>query len=425
MSFKLFKRIAVAFLVACYCFGQMIIPTNADSGDSSLFDELLAEREAGENAESESTAEPEETMIEIGDFSDVKKEDWFYPYLEYLVSKGMIKGKTPDSFEPNSSFSYAECSAVIVRYLGLEEEAVKRMYRIAERMPDMKNVWYAGYFEVMATLGLFEEYGLYEMHDGLITYINTDEANSPVVRYRFAESISESFELDSSMKAKNVYGEIGGSGREFILGGGYNRDVLSLYEAKISDYAEIPQHSRENVLKAYYNGIFNGDISGSFYPHNNLTRAEMAKVLATVSDFSLRTRLINEGYGQKVNDDMLHTDAFGVKTLDCDYWQKLLMLEAENLHVDDGNISYTSSHLFPEGYAVDVYLYEQEDDGYKLRRECTLHDGNDGGFTYEADNARVLFVMRNVKENSRPEGVVDIAVSDGSAVSIKPRIREE
>ena len=101
------------------------------------------------------------------------------------------------------------------------------------------------------------------------------------------------------------------------------------------------------------------------------------------------------------------------------------MLEAENLHVDDGNISYTSSHLFPEGYAVDVYLYEQEDDGYKLRRECTLHDGNDGGFTYEADNARVLFVMRNVKENSRPEGVVDIVVSDGSAVSIKPMIREE
>ena len=424
MFVKISKRIAVLVLVICYCLGQMVFPIHAnnDAGTSSSLDALLAERNESVWNVQEAV---QETQVKIEDLSDVKENDWFYPYLEYLVSKQLIKGKTNDSFEPNSSFSYAECSAIIVRYLGLEDEAQERMQDIAKRYPEMKNFWYAGYFEVMMQLGLFSGYGLFESDGKSITHIDKDLANSPISRYRFAESISLSFELDSDLKAKNVYSEIGGSGREFIVGGAYKNEVLDAYKNHIADYDSIPEESQINVLKAYYNGIFNGDISGNFYPLNNLSRAEMAKVLAVISDSSLRTRLITDSYGQKITDDMLHTDAFGVKTLGYEVWKWILEKESENLSVGEGVVQYKSSGLFPEGYAVDVYLYEKTSSGYELGCECTLRNGNDGGFTYEAQNVRVLFVLRNTNEYSKTVGVYDVTVENSSIVSAKPLIRYE
>lgn len=423
MIVKLKKKAVIILLVLCYCAGNLLFPIYADNADDlSGFDELLSQRDemAGVDEERET---PSETRVSIHNFTDVKQNDWFYTYLDYLVEKQLVNGKTSDSFEPYSTFSYAECSAVIVRYLGLEDEAKKRMKEISLRDASLSNQWYLGYFEVLANLGIFTDYDLFGFDGERIVSVDKEAANSPIVRYRFAECISKSFELESHLKAKNVYSEIGGSGREFIVGGGYKEEILWEYESFIADVEEIPEESLEYVLKAYYNGIFNGDISGNFYPHNNLLRCEMAKVLATISDYSLRTRLVNDGYGDAVTEDMLHTDAFGNKTLEFDVWNKLLSDEAKNLSVQNGSISYKSSNGAPSGYVFDVYLYEKSADGYELAECSTLHDYDDGTFTYEADNARVLFVVRNIQKNAAPEGVLDVFIENGVVVSQKPNIR--
>ena len=59
----------------------------------------------------------------VTDFLDVKKSDWFYSYLERLVNDGVINGKSKTEFNPTGDFSFAECSTVITRYLGLEKYA--------------------------------------------------------------------------------------------------------------------------------------------------------------------------------------------------------------------------------------------------------------------------------------------------------------
>lgn len=418
MFLKKGKRIITVFLVLCYCLGQMIFPISAeDSQNTGNLDELLTQR-ADNNT---SVPAAEERVVTTQDFTDINSNDWFYPYLEYLVSRKMINGKTPETFEPQSEFSFGECSAVVVRYLGLEDEAKKRQKRISAESPELSTAWYAGYFEVLNELGIFCDYGLFTTDNGKIVSVDTKKAKSPILRYMFAETISKSFELDSSLKAKNVYSEVGGSGREFIVGGRYNEDVLLKYESLISDYSLIPKDARRDVLKAYYNGIFNGDVSGNFYPENKLTRAEMAKVLATISDYSLRTRLIEDGYGQKVTEDMLHTDPAGVKTLDYDVWRTFLEKEAEKLRYTEGYVEYSSDSYAPEGYAIDVYLYENIDGKYELKMESTLRDEN--VFTYWAQNVRILFVMRNVMENSRPEGVLDVRIENGKLVSMLPTVR--
>ncbi len=419
---KLKKKAVIIILVICYCAGNLLFPIYADtSGDLSGFDELLSQRNEALEQQSDSyeTDVVQQKTVSIGDFSDVKQDDWFYSYLEYLVNNGLINGKTENSFEPYSSFSYAECSAVIVRYLGLDDEAKRRMSEICERDASLSNQWYLGYFEVLANLGIFTQYSLFETEGERIVWVDTEAANSPIVRYRFAESISKSFELESNLKAKNVYPEIGGSGREFIVGGGYNENVLDRYVDFISDFYDIPQESQRDVLKAYYNGIFNGDISGNFYPHNNLTRAEMAKVLTTICDYSMRTRLIEDGYADVVYEEFLHTDAFGVKTLRYSSSTTVLLREAENLSINGGNVEYVSSNNAPFGYAIDVYLYENGN----LSTQCTLHAYNDGAFTYKTDNAKVLMVLRNVAQKARVEGTLEVEIVDGEFLEAKPKIR--
>ena len=65
---------------------------------------------------------------------------------------------------------------------------------------------------------------------------------------------------------------------------------MEKYAAEIADYWYIPEEARWDVLKAYYNGIFNGDEMGNFNPGSALTRAEMSKVVAVISDPSMRKR---------------------------------------------------------------------------------------------------------------------------------------
>ncbi len=420
MTQKNKKRIAIVFLLMSYCAGVLFAPIYAEdvNDDYDPFDALLSEREG-----SASINETEKKKTDISDFTDVSEKDWFYKYLDYLVENEVINGKTETTFEPGNTFSYAECSAVIVRYLGLEAEADKRMKKISERSPEMKSFWYAGYFEVLSNFGLFNDYELFEVKDGKIQSVNKDAANSPIVRYRFAECISKSFELDGKLKAENVYSEIGGRGREFIVGGMYDKEILRQYEDLITDYADIPEKSREYVLKSYYNGIFNGDVSGNFYPNNNLTRGEMAKVLATVIDYSLRTRLVNEGYASEPTKEMLHTDPFGVSTLGYDSWVEILESEAEGITVSDGAVKYTRGNNAPFGYAIDVYLYTMEKDGvYGVSAQSTLHEGNEEGFTYRTKDARILLVLRNTAKNARPEGVLEVVIENGAVVSIRPNI---
>lgn len=422
MTQKNKTRIAIVFLLMSYCAGVLFAPIYAEdvNDDYDPFDALLSEREG--SASINGTAKKK---TDISDFTDVSEKDWFYKYLDYLVENEVINGKTETTFEPGNTFSYAECSAVIVRYLGLEREAEKRMKRISERSPEMKSFWYAGYFEVLSNLGLFNDYELFEVKDGKIQSVNKDAANSPIVRYRFAECISKSFELDGKLRAENVYFEIGGRGREFIVGGMYDKDILGQYEALITDYADIPEKSREYVLKSYYNGIFNGDLSGNFYPNNNLTRGEMAKVLATVMDYSLRTRLISDGYASELTPQMLHTDPFGVSTLGYDSWVKILENEAEGITVSDGEVKFIRRNSAPFGYAIDVYLYTVEKDGvYGVSAQSTLHEGNEEGFTYKTNDAVILLVLRNTAESARPEGVLRMVIENGETVSVTPNIYE-
>lgn len=407
------------------------LPFSADESSTydkeiqSLIDERLSQNEQTNTKSDSKNFQDTSPKADISDFSDVSESDWFYPYLYYLVEEGTLNGKTKNTFEPNGTFSYAECSAVIVRYLGLEDEAEKRRRAVTARLPETKNLWYVGYFELLYNMGLFEDFGLFQTNDGLLTSVDKTKADSPIKRCEFAKSISQSFELSSDIRAKNVFSEVGGLGREFIIGTGYKEDILEKYKECISDYQDIPENCRIYVLKAYYNGIFNGNEFNEFNPNENVTRAEMAKVLATVCDFSQRSPVLEEKYVTRLDESMFHTDFAGNVTVKYSAWNALLEKEAQNLSVLGDVVTYNSSCSAPIGYAYDVYLYEKSGETYRKMTECSLYEFNDGSFIYHAqDDVKVLFVLRNLSMGARAEGSYEVLLGKENGKMSYAKIRE-
>ena len=355
------------------------------------------------------------------------ENDWFYSHLDLLVSNGIIKGKTPTSFEPDSTFSYAECSTVITRYLGLEDEAVKYQKLLSQNNTAGGNKWYSGYIYVMAKLKLFDGYGIYTAaNDGLIS-IDTAVAESPIMRYRFAECISKSFELDGSLRAKNIYSEIGGLGHEFIIGGYYDTSLMKRYESYIADFEQIPENSRQYILKAYCNGIFCGDTSGNFYPDANLKRSEMSKVLAAIYDFSYRKHLITDVY-TFADDDMYFYDKNGNKSLSYEASKTILSSQAESVSVFANTVSYCKTDTIPYGYTVDCYVYKKDGELWQLDSKNSLSDSNPNVNEFSSNlgesEGRVLLVLRNLQNEAVPESVMDIRISQGEIISVSSMARE-
>ena len=416
------KRLICFFLIICYAIGNALAPLTvlSQSGLGALLDQREGEQDTGISPSSESHSSSTSSVpvgaSSVDDFLDVNKNDWFYVYLDKLVSDGIINGKSKTEFDPSGTFSFAECSAVITRYLGLDDYAAQKAAIIKSGDTKGKDLWYAGYFQVMHELGIFDEsMGIYSISKDTVN-IFADEASRPMKRHEFATAIARSFELDGEkVRSKNIYSEISGLGHDFIISGYYDEKYVSEYKNYIKDYSSIPDSAKANVLKVYYNGIFNGDVSGYFYPDNNLKRSEMAKVLATITDFSLRKCLI-DNYFVAVTEDKLFYDCENEVTLNYRYSLEVLQQTASGFSMDGKNVIYNPDNALPYGYAVDVYLYSVKDSKSIPVYQHTLanSDAVDNSFTYhyESDSLRAILVLRNLTDNAKPEFTLNVTLSD-------------
>ncbi len=367
----------------------------------------------------------EQKEVSVSDFTDVLPTDWFYPYVDALSSDGIVKGVSSASFAPQNTFSYAEACAVITRYLGLESEAKSRQGILALSGKTGHAEWYSGYIQLLYEAQILREStGLFTADANGLCDIDTSFAISPIKRYEFADMISRSFELDESpIKAKNTYFETGGRGHEFISSGFYNEDSVNSYASVIADYESIPEEYRQNVLKAYSNGIFCGDENALFNPQNNLTRAEMAKVIATTTDFSLRTWAENPNGTMFLTDSDYETDESSNKYLSKNTSKRILEEISNDIYISNGGLSYTRSYVPPAGYCADVYVYSVNGSGNcTLIGQSTLHSpektsGKDI-FAWYGDAGKVLIVLRNLTESSRADAVMELNLSSTGIADI-------
>ncbi len=323
--------------------------------------------------------EPESTVNGQVLFTDVPQDSWYYPYVVSLADGGIVKGTSDTTFSPNGTFTVAEAATVITRYLGLEEEANKRAEAMKILSVAGSEKWYAGYVQLMYEAGIIdvETYGC----TVLGRHISIDDPSlleQPVKRYEFAAFVTRSFELDGT-EIRSTVGE--GLGHEFIFGGAYDESILEHYIPYIQDYAEIPESYSYYILKAYYNGIFNGDENGNFNPANNLSRAEMAKVAAVIIDASLRTRIDVSAFVPQSSP--LPEDSFivsdGISYLKNSVSDTLLEKEKSSISVFYENnipyVSYVPEELPPSGFSYRLYHFTKDKSGYDFNI-CVNHEQN-------------------------------------------------
>lgn len=354
-------------------------------------------------------------------FSDIDENAWYFPYVDMLVKDGVINGISETEYAPDGEFTIAECCAVIARYLGLEDYAAAAKEELIKASASGSFQWYSGYVQALYDTGIIKD-GEFSVttSNGYVMINDESLFMTPVERHTFAVFITRSFDIDTKkVKAKNLYEEICDNGNNFIVGGRYDGSI-SLYANDISDFDTIPEESREDVLKAYYNGIFNGDENGNFNPSDLLKRAEMSKVIAVVANSDLRTRKEYRNLSETavLSEDKFVKDGWKEKVLDRNY-SYLLLLEAANSiscdvkaqGIDVGYIPLPA----PEGYFYDVRFYTKNGNTYKEASKAPISQ-NEAMIVKKLDQPRVMILLRN-SDNAEIEGALRVDISsDGNVI---------
>lgn len=356
--------------------------------------------------------------ISASKFDDVDTEAWYFPYVDMLVKNGIINGVSETEYSPSGTFNAAECAAVITRYLGLEKHAVQRRERLVSLGVSGSENWYSGYVQTLFDTGVISDaqFGI-TSEEGLVVINDPAEFSRPLKRYEFAVMITRSFEIDTEIvSAQSFYPEINANGNSFIVGGKYDGTV-EYYANDIADYWYIIDEAQWDVLKAYYNGIFNGDEFGNFNPGAALTRAEMSKVVAVISDPSMRIRKEFRTLPAELvfSEESFVTDGWGEKTLDREVAKLALQKIAEGVAATEVEGKTQISFLpcaYPEGYFVQAHFYDKASGIYVPLGKTELSDSE--SVSFDGKEPSVLLVLRN-SSDAKVEGALRVNVSpDGS-----------
>lgn len=172
-------------------------------------------------------------------FSDVGKDHWAYQPVEALYQKGIVSGKSKDSFEPDSSITRAEFAKIIANAFFKGESAPAADYSDVSA-----GDWYYDYVALLSGKGIIQG--------------NPDGSFAPdhqITRQDMA------LILVRAAESKGIVLKDSG------------------IQPSFTDAAEIDEYAADAVSALQRAGILSGNPDGGFAPKANLTRAEACKVI--------------------------------------------------------------------------------------------------------------------------------------------------
>ncbi|MCR4431268.1 MAG: S-layer homology domain-containing protein [Tepidanaerobacteraceae bacterium] len=210
-------------------------------------------------------------------FKDItaSKYDWARPYIEKMYLNDIVKGvdAAGTKFAPDSSIKRDEIVTMIIRLMGLEEEAKSKS--LPADFPKASSVpaWARGYVAEAVEKGIISGKDLTDFR-----------AEENAKRYEVAIFAVKALGLEEQVQSmKNV-------------------------DLTFTDTYAIPLEARAYVQAAVENGIIKGfpeaDGKYSFKPNDNLTRAQAAVILSNLSK-KLGSKSMIAGVVQDVDSILL------------------------------------------------------------------------------------------------------------------------
>lgn len=167
---------------------------------------------------------------------------WSKNSVEMLASRGIIRGKSESSFEPDASLTIAEFLALVTRVLDVEASNKNTNYRnIAS------GVWYDQVIRDAGAANLL-----------IKTFALDTNFDRPITREEMASVLASAYTY-------------------------YTEDIsqpsLEVLESKAKDYQDIAPFYRKAVALTYEKKWVLGDDQGFFNPRSTATRAEASAVI--------------------------------------------------------------------------------------------------------------------------------------------------
>lgn len=181
---------------------------------------------------------------EKASFADVSGKDWYDRWVNLAYSMGMMEGTGGGKFEPKKELTVAETLRLAAC---LESRAIQDDFHLQSVSGAL---WYSSSVTYCEAVGIiaYGEYG-------------KDDFNRPVTRAEMARIFSRT----SAVRAME------------------NINDLERVRSAVSDVDE-EDYAAEAIYGLFAKGVFTGkDSAYSFYPEENLTRAEAATVIARIA----------------------------------------------------------------------------------------------------------------------------------------------
>ena len=173
-------------------------------------------------------------------FSDIN-DYWAATYVDFLYNANITTGYSDGTFRPNQNISRAQFAVMLYRYLKLDEN---KYADVALPFADLDNI---PEYAIPAVKALYTEGVISGAEKNGRLYFNP---NNALTRAQAAAMIGRT-------QAK-----------------GY-----ALADLTFTDSGKIPGYADYYIRTMAAQGVINGYSDGSFKPHSNITRGQMAKIL--------------------------------------------------------------------------------------------------------------------------------------------------
>lgn len=172
-------------------------------------------------------------------FIDVKPTDWFHKDVEDAYNYMFAQGTTATTFDPNAKITRGQFAVMVARALEVSEHDVHNAYS----MSDLKGKWYAKEAQFLIDFGIIGGYG------------------------------NGKFGGDDTLTREQAIAILGRT-LEFM-----GVDATSSKPANVTDLSKVSSYAKDYVNYFAEKEVLASGSKVAFNPKDNLTRAQMAKIL--------------------------------------------------------------------------------------------------------------------------------------------------
>lgn len=266
---------------------------------------------------------PDQVRDHVKEFSDLDEAEWATPYILRLTDQQVFAGYEDGTFRPNKPVTRVEALATAVRLMGLDDEAAKvdsttELHFKDADLIDERFAWAKGSIVVGLENGLFEPSE--EVFD----------PHKPATRAWVAALMVRALGLEDEALERMT--EV----------------------PKFNDAETIPAGSIGYVNVAVAEEIVTGYTNNTFQPNNNVTRAEIAVLLAKTGDLideeqadQIVGKVTALKFGQEYEAGEGDSATDGVLIVDTYTGEREQFAISSNLYVDYKNEYFRAEQLRP------------------------------------------------------------------------------